>query len=338
MAEILSNLHVVGRTAEGRVWHTIRSPGAWTPFGDVLAAANRLDLTGNVVDVAAARLLGTNLVEGLYVLLALNNGRPVLLFRSSDTGLWSEEASALFGEVRRVAAAVSTALTLQGSFIFELHMAGVTDDGVLKTAVHQPRSNSPDVPANVELTAGERGEFRAVALGGESALDVSGTSATLVASTADGRVYTTRGSSSTSWEQFKDLETAGAGERGDIVDVATMVGADRRSFFLAVSGEGRAWMATQFIGGTWQQWQDLETITIVVTGPGVSWTTTGIADVGTFERIAGATTTEGQHILGVTSNGRLWHQLRPSASAQFRDVELVGVGQNVGAFTAVGCA
>jgi hypothetical protein len=60
--------------------------------------------------------------------------------------------------------------------------------------------------------------------------------------------------------------------------------------------------------------------------------------VGAFERVAAATTSEGEHILGVTSNGRLFHQLRPSSSAQFRDVEAVGVGQNVGSFTAIACA
>jgi hypothetical protein len=70
------------------------------------------------------------------------------------------------------------------------------------------------------------------------------------------------------------------------------------------------------------------------------WTvnTTAIADVGTFERVAGGTTNEGEHVLGVTSNGHLFHQLRASASGQFRDVEAVGVGQNVGSFTAIACA
>src|SRR3954452_8964487 len=78
-------LHVVGRTADGKVWHTIRTPTGWTPFRNVLAQAGRLDLEGlgEVVDVAAARRVEPALngqPEGLYVLLALNDARAGLLF------------------------------------------------------------------------------------------------------------------------------------------------------------------------------------------------------------------------------------------------------------------
>jgi hypothetical protein len=61
------------------------------------------------------------------------------------------------------------------------------------------------------------------------------------------------------------------------------------------------------------------------------------ADVGTFAAVATAPTTEGIHVVGVTTDGRLWHQLRSGSPVVFRDVELVGVGHDVGLFTAVDC-
>jgi hypothetical protein len=342
MPENPANLHVVGRTADGHIWHTIRSPTGWTPFGNVLAAAGRSDLEGlgAVVDIATARRTEPGLnggPEGLYVLLALNSGPPVLLFRSADTGLWSQEASAYFPRARRVAAAVSFMVS-EGSApaVSQLHMAVTTDDGSMLTAVHEHGSASPDVPADVEWSAGERGEYRSVALLGQGAIDAAYTTARLVTATADGRIYTTIGATG-AWDAFTDVESAGAGERGDFVDVA-VAGAYPRTDYVGVTGEGRVWLASQNGSAAWQTWRDLEEINVVITGDGWNVTTTAIADVGTFERVAAATTTEGAHILGVTSNGHLFHQLRPSSSTMFRDVEAVGVGQNVGSFTTVACA
>jgi hypothetical protein len=342
MPENPAHLHFVGRTADGRIWHTIRSPTGWTPFGNVLAAAGRLDLEGlgAVVDVAAARRTQPGLngfPEGLYVLLALNNGAPVLLFRSADTGLWTQEASGYFPRARRVAAAVSFMVS-EGSAPArsELHMAVTTDDGYLMTAVHEHGSSSPDVPVDTEWSAGERGEFRSVALLGQGAIDAPYTTARLVTATADGRIYTTTGAPGAS-APFTDVEASGAGDRGDFVDVAA-TSMYPTTDYLGVTGEGRVWVASQNGSGSTGQWRDLEEINIVITGGGWTVNTTGIADVGTFERVAGGTTSEGEHVLGVTSNGHVFHQLRASASAQFRDVEAVGVGQNVGSFTAVACA
>jgi hypothetical protein len=204
------------------------------------------------------------------------------------------------------------------------------------TAVHQHGSGSPDVPADVEWSAGERGEYRSVALVGQGAIDAPYTTAQLVTSTADGRIYTTTGATG-AWEAFTDVEAAGAGERGDFVDVA-IAAPYPRTDYVGVTGDGRVWLASRNGSATWVPWRDLEEVNVVITGGGWNVTTTAIADVGTFERVAAATTTEGEHILGVTSNGHLFHQLRPSPSMQFRDVEAVGVGQDVGSFTAAACA
>jgi hypothetical protein len=329
---------VVGRTADGKVWHTIRTPTGWTPFGNVLAAAGRLDLEGlgEVVDVAAARRVGPALnghPEGLYVLLALNDARAVLVFRNADTGAWTQEATGFFPHnARRVAAAVSFIVSQgAGTARSELHMAVVTDNGFLLTAIHQHGSASPDVPADVEWFAGDRGDNRSVAMLGMGAIDAPSTSVELVASTAEGRIFTTTGGPN-AWSPFADV----AGRRGDVVDAA-VASTGAEVDYLAVTGDGRVWLAARN-GSSTQPWRDLEEVNVVVTGGGVVVNTTQIVDVGTFQRVAGASTTEGVHILGVTTNGHLLHQLRPSAGRMFRDVESVGVGQNVGAFTAAACA
>jgi hypothetical protein len=331
-------LHVVGRTADGKVWHTIRTPGGWTGFGNVLAAAGRLDLEGlgEVVDVAAARRVGLGLngqPEGLYVLLALNDARAVLLFRNADTGAWTQEATGFFPHnARRVAAAVSSIVSQAGAPArSELHMAVVTDNGFLLTAIHQHGSGTPDVPADVEFFAGDRGDLRSVAMLGMGAIDVPFTSVELVAATADGRIFTTTGGPN-AWSVFTDV----VGRRGDVVDAA-IASTGAETDYLAVTGDGRVWLAARN-GSSTQAWRDLEEVNVVITGGGVVINTTQIIDVGTFQRVAGAATTEGLHILGVTTGGHLLHQLRPSQGRMFRDVEAVGVGQNVGAFTAAACA
>lgn len=338
MPENPAALHVVGRTADGKVWHTIRTPTGWTPFGNVLAAAGRLDLEGlgEVVDVAAARRVQPGLnghPEGLYVLLALNDARAVLLFRNADTGGWTQEATAFFPHnARRVAAGVSFIVSEGGGPTrSELHMAVVTDNGFLLTAIHQHGSASPDVPANVEWYAGDRGDHRSVAMRGMGAIDAPSTSVELVASTAEGRIFTTTGGPN-AWSPFTDV----AGRRGDVVDAAVASTAAETDY-LAVTGDGRVWLAARN-GSTTQPWRDLEEVNVVISGSGVVVNTTQIVDVGTFQRVAGAATTEGLHILGVTTRGQLLHQLRPSEGRMFRDVESVGVGQDVGAFTAAACA
>jgi hypothetical protein len=105
MPENPSDLHVVGRTADGQLWHTIRSPGGWTGLGDVLEAANLPALRGHVVDVACTRRMDVPGVEdGLYVLVAFDNEPPRLLFRISNgepnAGTWSQKPGAAFRTAR----------------------------------------------------------------------------------------------------------------------------------------------------------------------------------------------------------------------------------------------
>jgi hypothetical protein len=338
MSENPVALHVVGRTADGRLWHTIRTPGGWTLFGDVLAAIGLAALTGEVVDVACARrlMIGTALEEGLYVVVAFARERPRLLFRSADTGQWHEDAAPAFPVARRVAVAARGSVSQGGTPSSALHLAAVTDAGVLLAATQPYGTTQPGAPVNVEWSAGERGDLRTVAL--LSGIAIDSTATDLLAASSDGRIYRTSGSAG-AWSQFQDLDTsAGPGLRpGDVLAIGaanTGTGTD----YVIVTGDGHVWIASSFSNGTWARWRDLETYTATFSGGGVSGTFTATEDVGTFNTAAVAVTGEGTHVLGTTTNGRLWHQLRSMPMPIFRDVELVGIGQDVGQFTTVAAA
>jgi hypothetical protein len=348
MPENPSDLHVVGRTADGQLWHTIRSPGGWTPFVDVLEAANLLALRGHVVDVACTRRMGVpGVVDGLYVLAAFDNEPPRLLFRVSNgepknAGMWSQKPGAFFPTARKVTAGAFTSIadSPAGKRFDEIHLAVVTDDGHLLSAFAEVTATEPvQQPDDVELTAGETGELRAVALDTASALGSPSSSLRLLAVTADARLLQTVGHGAgigdpngqwTAW-----LEVA-AGPGGLVVP-ADPVDADLAArSVVAATGDGHVWLAPAIPGLGLGAWVDLETYTYTVSGAVWSGTFTGVANVGTFNTVAGAWANEGLHIVGTTTNGRLWHQLR-GLSMAFGDIELAGVGQNVGDFTAAGC-
>ena len=113
-----------------------------------------------------------------------------------------------------------------------------------------------------------------------------------------------------------------------------------------MTGDGRIVAAAHNPeSNAWTTWKNLEEADFISVAPtGVNITYPDIDEFGTFERVALATTTEGLHILGVTTNGQLFHQLQRGLSLQrirgqqFRDVETIGVGADVGEFTAVAAA
>ncbi|MDD7942954.1 hypothetical protein PHK61_31565 [Actinomycetospora lutea] len=83
-----------------------------------------------------------------------------------------------------------------------------------------------------------------------------------------------------------------------------------------------------FVAGRWSGWGDLEARL---------FPTPHHEEAGQFDKIAIAFTTEGAHVLGVTIKSELLHQLL-RVDSQFADVEKIGVGQDVGLFSAVDCA
>jgi hypothetical protein len=331
-------LHVVGRTADGRLWHTVRTPTGWTAFGDVLGASGLAGFAGEVTGVACARrlMIGSALEEGLYVFVGLAREPPRLLFRSADTGQWQQQTAPAFRPSSHVAVATRGSVSQGGTPTSMLHLAAVSTGGVLFAASQPYGTTSADIPTSVEWSAGERGDFRAVGL--LSGIGIDSTATTLYAASADGRVYTSSGASG-GWSYFEDLDrSSGPGRRpGDALDVGAAQGSNSTDYVI-LTGDGRTWIASQFLNGTWLPWRDLETYQATFSGSGWSGTVTLTEDVGTFSSVTVAMTSEGAHVLGTTTNGRLWHQLRSNAMPIFRDVEVVGVGQDVGRFTAVSAA
>jgi hypothetical protein len=343
MAENPANLHVVGRTADGQLWHTIRSPTGWTPFDDVLAAANLSSLRGRVVDVACARRAGIAApgnIEGLYVLVAFGDEPPRLLFRSSNGGSWSQPPGVYFPTARRVAAGTLTSIPQgSGTALNQIHMAAVTDDGHLLTAFANAAGTQPvQLPDDVETTAGETGELRAVALDSIVGID-SPPVVPLLVVTADARLLRTRGHGATvgdpagQWTPWTEVlaGTVARAVPADAIDADLAAGS-----VVAATGDGHVWLAQALPTGVLSAWVDLETYTATFSGGPWSGTFTTTFDVGTFGAVAAGWTSEGLHVVGATTDGRLWHQLRTPTSI-FRDIELVGVGRDVGAFTAVDC-
>jgi hypothetical protein len=319
MAEDPANLHVVGRTADGLLWHTIRSPSGWTAFDDVLAVAGLSSLKGHVVDVACSRRTpGTaGVFQGLYVLVALDNEPPRLLLRNSNNGTWSQQPGAFFPTARKVAAGTLT--NLGGPNIDEIHLAAVTDDGHLVSAVHDFTAPQPALPDDVEDTAGETNQLRTAAL--FTIMGIGQLRMILLAVTADGDLIQTSGRTG-QWDPWIAVSGFFVGQPlpADAIDTSLA-----REGVVLVTGDGHVWLATYLPNGLLSSWRDLEI------------SNTGTVDVGTFAAAAAASTTEGLHIVGTTTDGRIWHQLRPSSSAIFRDIEQLGVGQDVGLFTAIDC-
>jgi hypothetical protein len=155
----------------------------------------------------------------------------------------------------------------------------------------------------------------------------------------DGRLWTALLHVSGTATLLTDVEAL-AGDRGAFRDVGTAI-QRTGSFDLfnvgGVTGDGGAWL-TRLTAFTATAWRDLEEADTVVVGGPWEGHLRMVVDVGTFERIALGVTYEGLHVLAVTTDGRLLHQLEPSPSQMFRDVELVGLGQDAGSFVGVACA
>src|SRR5215831_5766052 len=133
MPENRAHIHVVGLTSNGRLWHTLRRPGGWSPWTDVYQQAG-IAWQERVTDVAAVRMLnvpGTTYSEGLYVVLSAADRELLVLFRDPGTSSWQQIITLTLGwPARRVSAAFSARYDLEAPGGSQrLHVAFVTLGG-----------------------------------------------------------------------------------------------------------------------------------------------------------------------------------------------------------------
>src|SRR4051812_22808883 len=134
MPEDPTRLHVLGVTADGLLFHTMRRPEGWTPFLNVFrsGAPQLSDRRGHVTDVAAARLIRggstAQFAEGVFVVATTTvDLNPITLFRDADSRTWRVEPVRPITRARRVSAAVAS--TNSGRFF--LHTSWIQDDARL---------------------------------------------------------------------------------------------------------------------------------------------------------------------------------------------------------------
>jgi hypothetical protein len=343
MPEDPSRLHVLGVTADGLLFHTMRRPDGWAPWKNVFFSQvpQLSDRRGHVTEVAAARVTspggaGTGISEGLFVVVTTTvDPHPITLFRDATAGAWRVEPERPIPRARRIAAAVPS---MNNGGLF-LHTSWVQDNGRLfGTADPLPLTGAIS-PVDVEAAVGLPYSYYSRAVAAAGLRTVTPLLTRLVWVADDGRLWTALLQVSGTATLLTDVEAL-AGDRGAFRDVGIAI-QRTGSFDLfnvgGVTGDGSAWL-TRLTAFTATAWRDLEEVdTVVVGGPWVGHLRM-VVDVGTFERIALGVTDEGLHVLAVTTDGRLLHQLEPSPSQMFRDVELVGVGQDAGSFVGVACA
>jgi hypothetical protein len=326
-----ADLHLVGLTTDGHLWHTMRqgANGHWLLFEDsTIAEAGK---PGDFIDVDCARQVANadQHPSALHVVGVTADGRLWWASRNSQTGSWNPfqnvegSGGGEAGTFVRAAVSVSHAWqeTPHGQPTVEIHLAGLTSDGRLLVTSQARNAATFSRFTNVELTGGrEQGDLRAAALAGITGRN-NATSSHLCAITGDGHLLHSIGRPG-SWQDLRDVESVGhAGEGGDLVDV----GCADDLHVGAVSGDGHVWYTSRDPSHPerWLTFRDLESA----------------RNVGTFTRISAAQIRSGLHFSGVTSDGQLWHTIRKDPTLPFGDVEDgPGHAGEIGTFQTVGVA
>jgi Common central domain of tyrosinase len=283
---LTGNLHLAAVNAAGRLWHTIRFPGFWQPFGDVEGPAGEM---GNL------RQVGVAAIGPWLHLAAVNNaGRLWHTIRFAD-GSWQpfadvEGPAGEMGNLRQVGvAAVGSAL----------HVAAVNTAGRLWHTI-RAADGSWQPFGDVEGPAGEMGNLRDVAVAAVgSALHVA-------AVNNAGRFWHTIRFPDGSWQPFSDVEGP-AGEMGNLRQVA-VAAIGPWLHLAATNNAGRLWHTIRFADGSWQPFGDVE-------GPA--------GEMGNLRQVAVAAVGSALHVAATNSAGRLWHTIRAADGSwqPFADVE-----------------
>jgi hypothetical protein len=148
-AERGSLLHLAGVTSDGHLWHTIRFPTSWTPFGDVESQTGD---RGAIIDVDI-QSIGN---EVHFCAINSSGGLWHTIRRANGTWFPFGDVEGQTGD-RGIFLRVSIAEAAG-----ELHVSGVTADGKLWHTIRRADGWFPF--GDVEGQAGDRGNFRTVSV------------------------------------------------------------------------------------------------------------------------------------------------------------------------------
>ncbi len=291
----------IAPVAASKLWHTIRHPTNWTPFGDVAAQVGGLS---PFADISCASVSGEMHISGSSF-----DGNLWHAIRRQD-GHWTA-----FGNVKNVVGdpghVVKVSVAGTGS---DLHMCVVTTDGHLWHSLAQFQTGRWSPFADVEGQTGDRGTFVDVNCAVvNSELHVSGI-------TNDGRLWHSIRRSDGRWTPFGDVKGQ-AGDRGRAMAVASD-GTGSELNLCIVTSDGHLWHSIRRADGRWTPFGDVE---------GQS------GDRGLFVEVDCASLDSGLHVGGVTTDGHLWHTIgQRTGWTAFGDVE--GQTGDRGTVTAVTCA
>ena len=158
-SSIRHDLHVCAVDEEGGLWHTIRfeHSGTWQEFRDIEQAAGE---RGQFARVSC----GADYCEpDLHVCAVTSDGDLWHTIRRERQGRW-EAFSKVEVEARVVGRFVDVSCDMVD---LELQVCGVTGDGHLWHSIHSDRHSLWKRFGNIEIPAGERGDFVAVGIAGD---------------------------------------------------------------------------------------------------------------------------------------------------------------------------
>jgi hypothetical protein len=193
---------------KGNMWHTIRFPTDWQPWGDVSAT-----VTGNPGLFKNVACAGIRL--RLHVIGITDNGNIWHTIRfPTDWQPWGDVTSAApIGALKNIACA--SIVTETGNIVNDLHVVGITDNGRMW---HTIRSQFPpswqqwrDVSATV---TGNPGLFKNVACAS------IGIGLHVIGITDNGNMWHTIRFSITNWQQWRDVSATVTGNPGLFKNVA----------------------------------------------------------------------------------------------------------------------
>ncbi len=239
-AGVRDDLHLVGLTDDGRMWHTIRHDDqSWQPFfGDVKGVES--NDPGYFRAVACA---GVN--DDLHVVALTDTGGMWHTIRHRD-GSWQPS----FGDVKSVESNDPGHFSAVGcaGVSGELHVAALTDDGRMwHTIRHDDQSWQPFFGDVKGVESNDPGYFSAVAAGSGVNGDLH-----LVATTDTGGMWHTIRHRDGSWQpSFGDVKSVESNDPGHFSAVGC-AGVNGEVHVVGLTDDGRMWHTIRHNDQSWQ--------------------------------------------------------------------------------------